>query len=151
MLNIFRRDHAGSKTHCWRVEIRRQSRTYRRSFSDGRYGGREHALQAARAYRDQVVAAHPPLARPTISDQRPLHTWCISAVRLGCTPVIRVPPPSMRLHRSGHSMPCHRCHSLMFARYEGHRSQARQCRSLLAFERAVLHRNNAVTAEEVDA
>ncbi len=65
MLNICRRDHEGSKTHCWRVEIRRQSRTYRRSFSDGRYGGRANALQAALAYRDQVVAAHPRLARST--------------------------------------------------------------------------------------
>ncbi len=63
MRNICRRDHEGSKTHCWRVEIRRQSRTYRRSFSDGRYGGRANALQAARAYRDQLVAAYPRLTR----------------------------------------------------------------------------------------
>lgn len=65
MFNICRMDHEGSKTHCWRVEIGRRSRTYRRIFSDGPYGGRANAMQAARAYRDQLVAAHPCLATST--------------------------------------------------------------------------------------
>lgn len=64
MLNIRRVDHGASCTHCWRVEVRRQSRMHRRDFSDGRYGGREQALQAAQAYRDQLIQTHPPLALP---------------------------------------------------------------------------------------
>jgi hypothetical protein len=64
MLNISRIDHEPSSTHGWRVQVRRQSRYYRRDFSDGPHGGWEPALAAAIAYRDQIIAAHPPLAMP---------------------------------------------------------------------------------------
>jgi hypothetical protein len=64
MLNIRRLDHEASGTHCWRVTVQRQSRIHRRSFSDGQHGGRAQALQAAQAYRDQLVHTYPPLAMP---------------------------------------------------------------------------------------
>ena len=64
MLNISRIDHEPSSTHAWRIQVRRQSHYYRRDFSDGRHGGSEAALAAAIAYRNQVIAAHPPLAMP---------------------------------------------------------------------------------------
>ena len=64
MLNISRIDHAPSSTHGWHVQVRRQSRWYRRYFSDGRHGGAEQALAAAIAYRDQIIAVHPPLPMP---------------------------------------------------------------------------------------
>ena len=64
MRNIRRVDHEASSTHCWRVTIQRQSRMYRRDFSDGPHGGSEQALRAALQYRDRVIADHPPLAMP---------------------------------------------------------------------------------------
>jgi hypothetical protein len=67
MLNISRIDHEPSSTHGWRVQVRRQSRWYRRNFSDGRHGGTEQALAAATAYRDQVISVHPPLG---------MHEYC---------------------------------------------------------------------------
>ena len=63
MRNICRVDHEAFHMHCWRVEVRRHSRTYRKSFSDGRYGGSEHDLRAAQLYRDALIQAHPPLPR----------------------------------------------------------------------------------------
>ena len=59
MRNIRRVDHEASSTHCWRVTIQRQSRMYRRDFSDGPHGGFEQALRAAIQYRDYVIAHHP--------------------------------------------------------------------------------------------
>ena len=63
MRNICRVDHEAFHMHCWRVVVRRHSRTYRKSFSDGQYGGSEHALRAAQLYRDTLIQAHPPLSR----------------------------------------------------------------------------------------
>ncbi len=64
MLNIHRIDHEASHTHCWRVTVQRRSRIYVQSFSDGRYGGSQQALLAAKAYRDELIASHPPLSKP---------------------------------------------------------------------------------------
>ncbi|MCC2642030.1 MAG: hypothetical protein K0S45_2443 [Nitrospira sp.] len=64
MLNIRRVDHTPSGTHCWRVEVRRRSRIYRRNFSDGPHGGADQALRAAQQYRDRLIQTHPPWAMP---------------------------------------------------------------------------------------
>ena len=63
MRNISRVDHEAFDMHGWKVQVRRDSRTYAKSFSDGRYGGSEHALRAAELYRDALILAHPPLSR----------------------------------------------------------------------------------------
>lgn len=64
MINIHRVDHDASYTHGWRVTIQRQTHIYREEFSDGRYGGCQQALEAAEAYRDATLQAHPPFSKP---------------------------------------------------------------------------------------
>lgn len=64
MLNIRRVDHKASSTHCWRVRVQRRKQVFLRDFSDGPYGGREQALQAAQVYRNTLIQAHPPLSKP---------------------------------------------------------------------------------------
>ena len=61
MLNIRRIDHDASSTHCWRVTVQRRTQIFVRDFSDGRLGGRQPALQAAKLYREKLVKAYPPL------------------------------------------------------------------------------------------
>ena len=63
MRNLHRVDHAASSTHCWRVTIRRRNEVIRRDFSDGVYGGREQAFQAALLYRNTVAETHPPFGK----------------------------------------------------------------------------------------
>ncbi len=60
---ITRVDNEVSRTHGWLVTIQRRSRIFRRQFSDGVHGGKARALVAAKAFRDAVVAQHPPLSR----------------------------------------------------------------------------------------
>ncbi len=64
MLNIHRVDDEASRSHGWRVTVRRRTRVFRRTFSDGPHGGSPQALQAAQAYRDALIEAHPPLSLP---------------------------------------------------------------------------------------
>lgn len=64
MLNIRRVDHEASSTHCWRVRVQRRKQVFQHDFSDGPCGGRDQALQAAQAYRDMLIQAHPPLSKP---------------------------------------------------------------------------------------
>jgi AP2 domain len=63
MYGITRVDHDRSRTHAWRVTIQRQGKIHVGHFSDGVYGGKQKALAAARRFRDQLVAKHPPLSR----------------------------------------------------------------------------------------
>ena len=81
MLNISRIDHEPSSTHAWRVQVRRQSRYYRRDFGDGRHGGTEPALATAITYRDQIIAAHPPLAMPKYRDHLETNRSGVSGLR----------------------------------------------------------------------
>ncbi|HMS85234.1 MAG TPA: AP2 domain-containing protein [Nitrospira sp.] len=60
---IQRIDHQRSRTHAWKVIIQRRKTIYMRYFSDGRHEGKEAALKAAKAYRDQLIARHPPMTR----------------------------------------------------------------------------------------
>lgn len=60
---VTRVDNEASRTHGWLVTIQRRGVIFRRQFSDGVLGGKAKALSAAKAYRDQVVAKHPPLSK----------------------------------------------------------------------------------------
>ena len=59
MHHLYRVDHEPSDAHYWRVRVQRQRRVYRRTFNDLRYGGRESALSAAQAYRDNLIQSLP--------------------------------------------------------------------------------------------
>ena len=63
MYAIARIDHQRSRTHAWKVIIQRRKTIYTRHFSDGRYGGKGASPKAAKAYRDQLIARHPPMTR----------------------------------------------------------------------------------------
>jgi hypothetical protein len=63
MYGITRVDHDPSRTHAWRVTIQRQGKIHVGHFSDGVHGGKQKALAAAKAFRDAVVARHPPFSR----------------------------------------------------------------------------------------
>ena len=66
MYGITRIDHARSHTHSWHVTIQRRHRVVTKHFSDGRYGGRQKALEAATAFRDTIVATHASFTRQTV-------------------------------------------------------------------------------------
>ncbi len=55
--HVYRVDRDVNKTHCWRVAIRRKNQAMTRSFSDGKYGSKRKALQAALAWRDATLVA----------------------------------------------------------------------------------------------
>jgi hypothetical protein len=54
-----------SATHGWQVRIRRSGKRHTKFFSDGRYEGREAALQAAIAYRDELLDELPEVTPPS--------------------------------------------------------------------------------------
>jgi hypothetical protein len=56
--NISRVDNAEKRMHSWRVDFRRRNESVIRIFSDGIHGGKEEALAAAIAYRDQLLSCH---------------------------------------------------------------------------------------------
>ena len=59
-----RRDGGDGRTldgGAWTVNLRRHGQRLARSFPDRRWGGRDAALDAARAWRDAVMAAVPPI------------------------------------------------------------------------------------------
>lgn len=59
---ISRVDNEASRTHGWLVTIQRRGVIYRKHFSDGIHGGKTKSFSAAKAFRDEVVAQHPPLS-----------------------------------------------------------------------------------------
>lgn len=61
--HIYRVDHAKSRTHSWLVTIQRRRQIYHRHFTDGVYGGKRKALEAAKIYRDSLIAHLRPLTR----------------------------------------------------------------------------------------
>lgn len=60
---VTRVDNETSRTHGWLVTVQRRGVIFRRQFSDGVLGGKARSLAAAKAYRDEIVAKHPPLSR----------------------------------------------------------------------------------------
>lgn len=65
---VTRIDSEASRTHGWLVTIQRRGIIYRRQFSDGVLGGKTRSLAAAKAFRDEIVAKHPPLSRREHAD-----------------------------------------------------------------------------------
>jgi len=55
-------DNEVSRTHGWLVTIQRRGVIYRKHFSDGVHGGKTKSFNAAKAYRDEVIAKHPPFS-----------------------------------------------------------------------------------------
>lgn len=55
---VERRGSAGGG--YWRVALMRSGQRFCVKFADAEHGGREQALAAALAYRDHIVATHPP-------------------------------------------------------------------------------------------
>ena len=47
-------------THCWFVRVYRDGRVHSKTFSDGVFGGKEKALEAAKAYKEEYEQANPP-------------------------------------------------------------------------------------------
>jgi len=60
---IHRVDDDAKRQHCWVVHIQRRRRILKRMFSDRVHGGKAKALRAARAFRNGVLASHPPMNR----------------------------------------------------------------------------------------
>lgn len=52
-----------SRTRCWVVSLQRRGKVWRKTFSDLKFGGKAASMKAALAYRDKVVAKHPPMNR----------------------------------------------------------------------------------------
>lgn len=67
MYCISRIDDDAHRTYAWRVSMCRRNRRYVRNFSDGKLGGKQAALKAAQAYRDQLLAQHAPITREEFS------------------------------------------------------------------------------------
>ena len=73
------------KTHGWWVRIRRKSNPSSKLFSDGVYGGRDEALEAATAWRDEKLSSAPKQTnRTTESSSKTIKTGvpglCVSFV-----------------------------------------------------------------------
>ncbi len=62
-MDISRIDHERSGIHSWFVTVQRRGRIYRRHFADGVYGGKRKALDAAKVYRDALLARLRPLTK----------------------------------------------------------------------------------------
>ena len=54
-----------SATHGWQVRVRRSGKRHTKFFSDGRYDGRDAALQAAVAFRDELLDELPEVTPPS--------------------------------------------------------------------------------------
>ena len=60
--NIRRIDNETNRTHAWFVQVQRNSRIVKKMFSDGVYGGKRKALQAAIRFHAQLLATVPAYA-----------------------------------------------------------------------------------------
>lgn len=54
--NISRIDNETNSTHAWLVQVRRNNRSAKKMFSDGVYGGKREALQAAITFHTKFLA-----------------------------------------------------------------------------------------------
>lgn len=61
-------------THGWQVRVRRDGERLSKFFADARHGGRDGALEAAKRYRDELLAELPPPA------QTPRRAWSNTGV-----------------------------------------------------------------------
>lgn len=65
---ISRVDNDRSRTHGWLVTVQRRGVIHRRHFSDGTCGGLDKSLEAARAFRDGIIAENPPFSMQEYSN-----------------------------------------------------------------------------------
>ncbi|MFA9441076.1 AP2 domain-containing protein [Uliginosibacterium sp. sgz301328] len=55
-------DNELSRTHGWLVTIQRRGVIHRKHFSDGVFGGKTRAFNAAKDFRDEIIARYPPFS-----------------------------------------------------------------------------------------
>jgi len=60
---ITRIDSERHRTFAWIVTVQRRKQIWRRSFSDRSFGGKNKALNAAKAFRDRILRQHLPMTR----------------------------------------------------------------------------------------
>lgn len=70
MYGVSRIDDDKHFTHAWRVSLRRRGKLLVKNFPDKKYEGRRNALNAALAYRDGLLAEHPPITRKEFAEVR---------------------------------------------------------------------------------
>ena len=63
MYGISRIDDDMSRTHAWRVSLRRRGKRQVKSFADKKSGGKGRSLKAAKQYRDALLLLFPPMSR----------------------------------------------------------------------------------------
>ncbi|QQD19125.1 hypothetical protein I6N98_04525 [Spongiibacter nanhainus] len=73
MYGISRIDDELHRTHAWRVSLRRQNKQIVKNFPDKTWGGKRKALNAAKAYRDDIVSTYPPTTRKQFCTARRRH------------------------------------------------------------------------------
>lgn len=80
---IYRVDSPKNGTYAWIVVLTRNRESFRKHFTDGVHGGRDPALAAAIAYRDEIVGRFAPLKRSEyVSVLRKNNTSGFPGVRL---------------------------------------------------------------------
>jgi len=67
MYAVSRIDDDRYHTHAWRVSLRRRGKSLVKNFPDKKHSGKANALRLAKAYRDKLLAEHPPLSRREFS------------------------------------------------------------------------------------
>jgi hypothetical protein len=67
---ISRIDDEKSRSHAWRVSLRRRGERHIKNFPDKKCGSRERALEKAKHYRDRIVAENPPITRKEVCSIR---------------------------------------------------------------------------------
>jgi hypothetical protein len=55
--HIIRQEQTEKTTACWKVNLKRRSKYMHKYFPDVKYGGKENALEAAKAYRNSLMSA----------------------------------------------------------------------------------------------
>lgn len=63
LYGIHRVDNAKNHTHAWIVTLQRRNKIWCKYFSDGKYGSKPKALEAAKTFRDTTLDANPPMSR----------------------------------------------------------------------------------------
>lgn len=73
MYGISRIDDTLRNSHAWRVSLTRRGQKLVKNFTDKKYGGKGKALNAAKAYRDELLIKYPPLSRKEFANAKRRH------------------------------------------------------------------------------
>nr|WP_246864460.1 AP2 domain-containing protein [Spongiibacter thalassae] len=63
MYGISRIDNDSSRSHSWRVSLKRRNKKIVKNFADKKHGGIEESLNSAKAYRDNIIRENPAISR----------------------------------------------------------------------------------------